>query len=162
NTHMRIKLLIIVLVVITLPILALECLPFYNLYFVSDNYLMNSSYAAVDPEVMSVSAIYRNQWADLPERSTTQTLSAQATVIDRLAFGLYVFKDENGLTSLQGINLSAAYHIPINSRRDLRWNEKEYIFSFGLSYNNFQQSLDRDRVIVADPTDPTLDDPNYS
>ena len=159
---MRKKLLTIVLVFITLPILAQEGLPFYNHYLVSDNYLINPSYAGVDPEVLSVSATYRNKWADLPESPNTQTISAHATVIDRLAFGLYVFKDENGLSSLKGINLSAAYHIPINSRRDLRWNEKEDIFSFGLSYNNFQQSLDRDRVIVADPTDPTLDDPNYS
>lgn len=147
---------------IALPLLAQEGLPFYNHYLVSDNYLINPSYAGVDPEVLSVTGTYRNQWADLPESPNTQTISAHATVVDRLAFGLYVFNDKNGLSSLKGVNLTAAYHIPINSNRDLRWGESEDIFSFGLSYNNFQQSLDVNKVIVSDPSDPTLDDPNYT
>ena len=142
--------------------LAQEGLPFYKHYLVSDRYLINPSYAGANPEVLSVSGTYRNQWADLPESPNTQTLSLHSTVVDRLAFGLYVFNDENGLSSLRGVNLAAAYHIPINSDRDYRFNEEEDLFSFGVSYSHMQQRLDLDRVIVNDPTDPLLNDPNFN
>lgn len=139
-----------------------EGMPFYNHYLVSDPYLLNPSYAGVDPEILSVTGTYRNQWGDLPESPSTQTLSVHSTVVDRLAFGLYLFRDRNGLSSMKGFNASAAYHIPINSDRDYRDDEQEDIFSFGLSYNMFQQSLDVDKIIVVDPNDPLLEDPNYN
>ena len=139
-----------------------EGLPFYKHYLVSDRYLINPSYAGANPEILSVTGTYRNQWADLPESPNTQTLSVHSTVVDRLAFGFYVFNDRNGLSSLRGVNVSAAYHIPINSDRDYRDEETEDLFSFGLSYNFFQQRLDLDQVIVNDPTDPVLNDPNYN
>lgn len=147
---------------LSLPVLAQEGLPFYNHYLVGNKYLINPSYAGANPEVLSVDGSYRNQWADLPESPSTQTLSAHATVVDRLAFGLYAFNDRNGLSSLRGINVSAAYHIPINTNRDYRFDEEEDIFSFGLSYNNFQQALDKDKVIANDPNDPLLEDPTYN
>ncbi|MGB6084715.1 PorP/SprF family type IX secretion system membrane protein [Moheibacter sp.] len=151
-----------IFVIISFQAMGQEGLPFYKHYLVSDKYLINPSYAGANPEVLSVAGTYRNQWADLPESPNTQTLSVHSTVVDRLAFGLYVFNDQNGLSSLRGVNLSAAYHIPINSQRDYRDNETEDLFSFGLSYNFFQQRLDLDKVIVNDPSDPVLNDPNYN
>lgn len=150
------------MIILSFQAMGQEGLPFYKHYLVSDRYLINPSYAGANPEILSVTGSYRNQWADLPESPNTQTVSAHATVVDRLAFGFYVFNDRNGLSSLRGVNLSAAYHIPINSDRDYRDNETEDLFSFGLSYNFFQQRLDIDRVVVTDPTDPVLDDPNYN
>lgn len=143
-------------------LLAQEGLPFYNHYLVSDKYLINPSYAGANPEVLSVTGSYRNQWADLPESPNTQTLSAHATVVNRLAFGLYFFNDRNGLTSLRGLNLSAAYHIPINSRRDMYEDEEEDKFSFGLSYNMLQQVLDLDKINATHPNDPALREDTYN
>lgn len=142
-------------------LLAQEGLPFYSHYLVSDKYLINPSYAGANPEVFSVTGSYRNQW-NLPESPNTQTLSAHATVVDRLAFGLYAFNDQNGFTSLRGINLSAAYHIPVNSRRDMYDDEEEDKFSFGLSYNTFQQVLDLDKIVVDDPGDQALREDTYN
>ena len=159
---MRKILITAVMIILSFQAMGQEGLPFYKHYLVSDRYLINPSYAGANPEILSVTGSYRNQWADLPESPNTQTVSAHATVVDRLAFGFYVFNDRNGLSSLRGVNLSAAYHIPINSDRDYRDNETEDLFSFGLSYNFFQQRLDIDRVVVTDPTDPVLDDPNYN
>ncbi len=150
------------MIILSFQAMGQEGLPFYKHYLVSDRYLINPSYAGANPEILSVTGSYRNQWADLPESPNTQTLSVHSTVVDRLAFGFYVFNDRNGLSSLRGLNLSAAYHIPINSDRDYRDMETEDLFSFGLSYNFFQQRLDLDQVIVTDPTDPVLDDPNYN
>jgi len=159
---MRKILITAVMIILSFQAMGQEGLPFYKHYLVSDRYLINPSYAGANPEILSVTGSYRNQWADLPESPNTQTVSVHATVVDRLAFGLYVFNDRNGLSSLRGLNLSAAYHIPINSDRDYRDMETEDLFSFGLSYNFFQQRLDLDQVVVTDPTDPVLDDPNYN
>ncbi|SMC79768.1 PorP/SprF family type IX secretion system membrane protein [Moheibacter sediminis] len=158
----KILLIAIIGIVGSSNLVAQEGLPFYNHYLVSDRYLINPSYAGANPEVLSVTGSYRNQWADLPESPNTQTVSVHATVVDRLAFGLYVFNDENGLTSLRGINLSAAYHIPISSRRDMYEDEEEDKFSFGLSYNTFQQVLDLDRINVNQPNDPLLREDTYN
>lgn len=143
-------------------LLAQEGLPFYNHYLVSDKYLINPSYAGANPEILSVTGSYRNQWAELPGSPNVQTLSAHATVVDRLAFGLYAFNDRNGNSSLRGINLSAAYHIPIDSRRDMYDDEEEDKFSFGLSYNTFQQVIDIDRLNVTHPQDQLLTEDTYS
>ncbi|MBA5630554.1 PorP/SprF family type IX secretion system membrane protein [Moheibacter lacus] len=159
---MRKVLITAVLIILSFQAMGQEGLPFYKHYLVSDRYLINPSYAGANPEILSVTGSYRNQWADLPESPNTQTLSVHTTVVDRLAFGFYVFNDRNGLSSLRGANLSAAYHIPINSDREYRYGETEDLFSFGLSYNFFQQRLDLDQIVVADPSDPVLDDPNYN
>ena len=159
---MRKILLTTIMAFCCLQIWAQEGLPFYKHYLVSDNYLINPSYAGVNPEILSVTGSHRNQWSDLPESPSTQTLSAHATVVDRLAFGLYLFNDRNGLSSLRGVNVSAAYHIPINSNRDYRYDEPEDIFSFGLSYNYFQQHLDLDKIQATDPNDPLLKEDSYN
>src|SRR5690606_3527031 len=65
-------------------------------------------------------------------------------------------------TSMRGINLSAAYHIPIDSRRDMYDDEMEDKFSFGLSYNTFQQVLDIDRLNVEHPQDHLLQEDTYN
>lgn len=159
---MRKILLIAIIGIISITNLsAQEGLPFYSHYLVSDKYLINPSYAGANPEILSVSGSYRNQW-DLPDSPNTQTVSAHATVVDRLAFGFYGFLDQNGPTSMRGINLSAAYHIPVNSRRDVYDDEEEDKFSFGLSYNTFQQVLDLDRINVPDPNDPALRENTYN
>lgn len=155
---MRKKIITTLLLGLGLYLSAQEGLPFYKHYLVGDSYLINPSYAGANPEDLNITATYANQWADLPDSPSTQTLSAHATVANRLAFGLYVFNDRNGLTSMRGVNLTAAYHIPIKSR-DLDWKEEEDVFSFGLSYNGFQQKLDIDRVIANNPNDPTLAEP---
>lgn len=154
--------LFIILVFTSIQLFSQEGMPFYNHYLVSDPYLINPSYAGQNPEIMSVTATHRNQWSNLPESPSTQTISVHSTVVDRLAFGAYFFKDTNGLSSMSGINLSAAYHIPINPRRDYRDDEPEDLFSFGLSYNFFNQKLDKDKIVGVDPTDQVLKDPNYN
>lgn len=159
---MRKNLFAAVLIFVSVQLFSQEGMPFYNHYLVSDPFLINPSYTGIDPEIMSVTATHRNQWSNLPESPSTQTLGIHATVVDRLAFGVYLFNDRNGLSSTRGINTSAAYHIPINSGRDYRDDEEEDMFSFGLAYNFFQQRLDKDRVIVNDPDDPLLNDPNYN
>src|SRR5690606_595021 len=144
---MRKNLLIAIIGILgSVTLMAQEGLPFYSHYLVSDKYLINPSYAGANPEILSVTGSYRNQWNDLPESPNTQTLSAHATVVDRLAFGFYVFNDRNGLSSLRGANITAAYHIPINSRRDYAFDEEEDKFSFGLSYNFFQQDRKSTRL----------------
>lgn len=156
------KNLLWIFLVVLLPLKSLfsqEGLPFYNHYLISDKYLINPSYAGVNPEVFTVRGTYRNQWDNLEDSPNTQTLSGHATVVDRLAVGAYVFNDQNGLTSLRGANLSAAYHIPLGDRYDSSGEPNR--FSFGLSYNFFQQTFDLNRIRVVDPNDPLLQEDTY-
>lgn len=142
-----------------ITVAAQEGLPFYQQYLVSDRYLINPSYAGNNPDVLTFRATHHSQWSGLEDAPSTQTLSAHAVVWDRLALGTYFFNDRNGASSLQGINVTGAYHIPIGNES---WdNEEENKFSFGLSFQGLNQSFDRTKWNAANPEDPLLDEDSY-
>lgn len=145
---------------ICLPVTAQEGLPFYDHYLLSDNYLINPSYAGANPDVLRVRATHYSQWAGLEDAPSLQTLSAHTRIVNRLSGGLYVFNDRNGATSLRGFNLSAAYHIPIGDSYGY-YGEEDNKFSFGLSYNGFSQVFDRTKWNIQHPDDPLLDVDSY-
>lgn len=138
---------------------AQQGLPFYNHYLVSDRMLINPSYAGQDPNVISITGTHRNQWDDLPESPSTQTVSAHGIVADRLALGLQFFNDRNGAVNMTGFGLNAAYHIPIDDRYD---DEDPNVFSFGVGASNVSQRFDFSKIIVEDPSDPALQQDKYS
>lgn len=142
-------------------IVAQEGLPFYEHYLVADKYLINPSYAGADPEIMRVKGTYYSQWSGIEDAPSTQTLGAHATIINRLAGGFYVFNDRNGATSMRGINLTAAYHIPIGDQFSYTDNDEENKFSFGLSYTGISQIFDRTKWNAQNPNDPLLEDDTY-
>lgn len=139
---------------------AQQSLPYYNHYLVTDKMLINPSYAGQNPEYISINASNRNQWDDLPNSPRTQTISAHATVIDRLAIGTYFFNDRNGATKMSGFNMTAAYHIPVQDSRG--HNELQDVVSFGLGASYFNQSFDLSDVVVNDPNDPLLNNDRYN
>lgn len=140
---------------------AQQGLPFHGHYLVSDKMLINPSYAGQNPEVISVSGTHRNQWDDLPESPSTQTVSAHASIIDRLAVGMYFFNDRNGFVKQTGFNLTAAYHIPLDDRR-YDMDDEESLFSFGVGVSNVSQKFDFSKIHVEDPSDPALNQDNYN
>lgn len=141
---------------------AQEGLPFYEHYLVTDNYLINPSFAGSNPEVLTIRGSYSSQWSGVEDAPSTQTISAHATLVNRLAGGLYVFHDRNGASSLTGFNLSAAYHIPIGDGYSGKiYDKRENLFSFGVSYNGFNQSLDRSKLNPDTWDDPLLNETSY-
>ncbi|WP_068595123.1 PorP/SprF family type IX secretion system membrane protein [Vaginella massiliensis] len=140
--------------------IAQQTMPYYNHYLVSDKMLINPSHAGQNPEYISINASNRNQWDDLPNSPKTQTLSAHATVIDRLAVGTYFFNDRNGASKMSGFNLTAAYHIPIQDGRG--YDQEQDVVSFGVGTSRFSQSFDLSDIIVNDPNDPLLNEDRFN
>ena len=140
---------------------AQEGLPFYEHYLVADNYLINPSFAGSNSEVLRIRGTHYSQWAGLEDAPSTQTLSAHSRITNRLAGGIYVFNDRNGATSMRGVNLTAAYHIPIGDNFSYYEGEEENQFSFGLSYSGFSQVVDRDKWFAEHPEDPYLQETSY-
>lgn len=140
---------------------AQEGLPFYEHYLVADNYLINPSFAGSNAEILKVRGTHYSQWAGLEDAPSTQTLSAHGRVTNRLAAGFHAFNDRNGATSMRGLNLSAAYHIPIGDGFSYYEDEEENQFSFGLSYNGISQVFDRSKWNAQHPEDPYLQDTSY-
>ena len=139
---------------------AQQGLPFYNHYLVSDKMLINPSYAGQNPEVISISGTHRNQWDDLPDSPSTQTVSAHGIIIDRLAIGASFFNDRNGAVKMTGFGLTAAYHIPLEDRE--YDSEEASVFSFGVGASNVSQRFDLSKVIAEDGSDPALNEDKYS
>ena len=139
---------------------AQQGLPFYNHYLVSDKMLINPSYAGQNPEVISISGTHRNQWDDLPDSPSTQTVSAHGIIVDRLAIGASFFNDRNGAVKMTGFGLTAAYHIPLEDRE--YDSEEASVFSFGVGASNVSQRFDLSKVIAEDGSDPALNEDKYS
>ena len=139
---------------------AQQGLPFYNHYLVSDKMLINPSYAGQDPNIISISGTHRNQWDDLPESPSTQTVSAHGIVYDRLAIGAQFFNDRNGAVKMTGFGINAAYHIPLEDR-GYDFDEPS-VFSFGAGASNVSQRFDFSKVVAEDPNDPALQEDKYS
>ncbi|MFV0530154.1 MAG: PorP/SprF family type IX secretion system membrane protein [Flavobacteriales bacterium] len=121
-------------------------------YLVTDYYLINPAYAGFEEE-WKISGTYKQQYSRLEGAPTTQTLSTHGYLGRRTGIGAYFFNDKNGATSKQGLNLSFAYHIPI----DEDW--EGYLpnqFSFGISFNGYIYKVDYDQLNPAEPNDPLL------
>ncbi|MFV0156026.1 PorP/SprF family type IX secretion system membrane protein [Empedobacter falsenii] len=139
---------------------AQQGLPFYNHYLVSDKMLINPSYAGQDPNVISITGTHRNQWDDLPESPSTQTVSAHGIIVDRLAVGMQFFNDRNGAVKMTGFGINAAYHIPIDDRG--YDGDEINVFSFGVGASNVSQRFDYSKLIWEDDNDPALQEDKYS
>jgi hypothetical protein len=118
---------------------AQQGLPFYNHYLVSDKMLINPSYAGQDPNVISITGTHRNQWDDLPESPSTQTVSAHGIIVDRLAVGMQFFNDRNGAVKMTGFGINAAYHIPIDD--EVMMETKSMFFRLELELLMFRNVL---------------------
>ena len=156
------KITLIILAIFSLSkVEAQQGLPFYNHYLVSDRILINPSYAGQDPNVISVTGTHRNQWDDLPDSPSTQTVSAHGIVYDRLAIGAQFFNDRNGVIKMTGFGINAAYHIPLEDRT--YDSEEASVFSFGAGASNVSQRFDYSIINPGESGDPVLNgDDKYS
>jgi len=140
------------LIIASNRISAQQSIPFDQQYLLSDKVLINPSYTGSTDDIV-LKATYHKQWSDFDESPNTQTISTHFNLIDRLGVGAYFFRDENGPISMNGINLSAAYHIPF-SDEDIDRTQNQ--FSFGASLSFFGQSFDYAKISPEMPNDPLL------
>jgi len=133
-------------------LLAQSSIPFDQQYLISDDkVLLNPSYTGSTDDIV-IKGTYHKQWDKLEKSPSTQTLSGHFNLVDRLGVGAYFFRDENGPITLTGINVSAAYHIPLGDDED----RTEHQFSFGASVSYMSQGYDWSKVNPADNPDPLI------
>ena len=120
-------LIIIILAGFGKPIFAQQNAMFSQYMF--NSLAINPAYAG-SRNVVSATALYRNQWVGIEGAPKTGTFSIDAPISgDRLGMGLQVISDKIGIATTSGLVLSTAYRIPMN----------EGSLSFGLqgSMNNY-------------------------
>ena len=75
---------------------------------------LNPAYAG-SHDALSLTALYRNQWVDIPGAPTTMTFSAHTPFISqRVGIGLQVVNDKIGINNQTNIMGSYSYWIPVS------------------------------------------------
>lgn len=111
---------------------------------------LNPAYAG-SRNVISATALYRNQWSGIKGAPETTTFTIDAPINDKkIGLGLQVFNDKLGITNTTGIVASGAYRIRMNKGT----------LSFGLqgSLSNFRANYQNVELDQAGNTDVAFQD----
>ena len=116
-----------------------------NFDYLSDNvYLVHPSAAGIG-NCGKLRFTYGQQWFDVKDAPSLQTLSFNNRFTDRAAIGAILFNDSNGYYAKRGIIGSYAYHL--NFGRDDALDQ----LSLGLSFMFLQNSIDQSDFNSNDP-----------
>jgi len=124
---------------------AQEVIPTYSDYLTDNLYLLHPSMAGA-ANFNKIRLTARQQWFDVKEAPSLQTLSVNGRYGEKIGIGGILFNDNNGNYSKQGIYATMAYHLML-SRSELDLNQ----FSFGISLGVIQHSLDQSGFTDFDP-----------
>jgi type IX secretion system PorP/SprF family membrane protein len=114
--------------------------------YMFNNYLLNPAEAGAT-EYIPVSLSVRQQWAGLDGAPETQFFSMHSKLGEKMGVGGYVYRDETGPISEQGLQLSYAYHLSINDKSKI---------SFSLAGLLFFHSINRASLKPEETGDETL------
>jgi type IX secretion system PorP/SprF family membrane protein len=96
----------------------------YNTMFAFNKLPINPGYTG-GKDMISIRAVYRDQWAQLPGNPQTVNVNIHSPLkMERIALGLSIINDRLGATNMTHINASFAYRIPFKNDTKL---------SFGIS-----------------------------
>ena len=124
---------------------AQEVVPTYADYLTDNLYLLHPSMAGAS-NYNKIRLTARQQWFDVNDAPSLQTLSIHGRVGEKIGLGAIVFNDKNGNYSKQGAYATFAYHL-LFSRSELDLNQ----FSFGINAGVIQHSLDQSGFTGFDP-----------
>jgi len=124
---------------------AQEVIPTYSDYLTDNLYLLHPSMAGAS-NMNKIRLTARQQWFDVDNAPSLQTLSIHARMWEKIGLGAIVFNDQNGNYSRRGIYGTFAYHL-LFSRSELDLNQ----LSFGISGGIIQHSLDQSNFTTFDP-----------
>ncbi len=119
--------------------------PIQNQYIADNPYLISSAYAGIG-DCWQVRASGFEQWVNVPNAPSTQSLSIDGRISDRSGIGGILFNDKNGLTSQKGIQASFAHHLTLSG--------EEHYLSFGLSYRFTQFFINASTFSNGNPDNP--------
>ncbi|MCM4158381.1 type IX secretion system membrane protein PorP/SprF [Antarcticibacterium flavum] len=137
--------LMLVLLLAPVKIKAQEVIPTYSDYLTDNLYLLHPSMAGAS-NFNKIRLTARQQWFDVKNAPSLQTLSIHGRMGERVGVGGIAFNDQNGNYSRRGVYATFAYHL-LFSRSELDLNQ----LSFGISGGIIQHSLDQSNFTVFDP-----------
>ncbi|MGY5849035.1 PorP/SprF family type IX secretion system membrane protein [Salegentibacter sp. F14] len=124
---------------------AQEVIPTYSDYLTDNLYLLHPSMAgAANSNQIRLTA--RQQWFDVDNAPSLQTLAVNARTGERVGLGGILFNDQNGNFSKIGAYFTFAYHLRF-SRSEFDLNQ----LSFGLNAGVIQHRLDQSSFTEFDP-----------
>lgn len=144
-------------------------LPLYSQYMMN-RFLINPAVAGSEGYT-AFNLTAREQWIGLKYSPKTHAVSAQTRILrksfisrgasvkrkgssssrsGKVGLGAYIFNDQSGLVNRTGLQLTYAYHISFRRGQ----------LSFGLSGSFYQFRLDKDKIILYDPSDDLINNFN--
>jgi type IX secretion system PorP/SprF family membrane protein len=107
----KLTLLVLLLVVLSAEVASAQQDPQYTQYMYNMN-VVNPAYAG-SKEGLSITALYRNQWAGFDDAPVTFTFSAHSPISDKIGLGLSAIKDELGPVSETNVFADFSYTIDV-------------------------------------------------
>lgn len=116
--------------------------------YMFNNLLVNPAYAGYKEDI-NISLLNRNQWVGIKGAPNTQSIIADGAFSsnNNVGLGLAIFNDRVGIQGQTAVMANYAYRLPVGEGSRL---------SFGLGIGAIQFSLNSDKAIVDDPTDPNF------
>lgn len=115
--------------------------------YLQHNSMLNPAAAGLSDK-NKVGVSYRNQWSSFPGNPKTFMLYTDVNLPKlKAGIGAYLYKDETGATSRNGIQLAYSYHI-------ISKNEK-HKFGIGLELRGLQFAIDKNKI-KAGNSDPAI------
>ncbi|WP_343533062.1 type IX secretion system membrane protein PorP/SprF [Pedobacter sp.] len=116
--------------------------------YMFNNLLINPAYAGYK-EDLNINLLSRNQWVGLKGAPTTQSLIVDGAFFNNnnVGLGLSILNDRVGIQGQTAIMANYAYRLPVGEQGRL---------SFGVGVGAVQFSLNSDKAIIGDQTDPSF------
>ncbi len=142
------KRILLQLLMIVFPLLALAQHEVTYSQYMFNNLLVNPAYAGYKEDI-NVSLLGRNQWVGIKGAPTTQSLIVDGAFFSNknVGLGLSVFNDRVGIQGQTAMMANYAYRLPVGNEARL---------SFGIGVGAIQFSLNSDKAIIGDQTDPNF------
>src|ERR1035437_9047098 len=111
----------------------------FSMYFFNPLYF-NPGYAGTR-EVFSGTLVDRNQWIGMSGAPTTQSLTMHSALRNvRLGLGLQVYNDQAGPMRNTGINLTYAYHLPVNEKTKISFGITGMLNNISIGWSSINRS----------------------
>lgn len=135
---------IVAVLMIALTSYAQQNSPFSQYIF--SHMLINPAYVGTK-QLVTINATYAKQWAGFNGSPSTQTLSAEGGLNERMGLGVHFLNDKIGAQYQQGLFGSYSYIIKFNDQWKL---------SLGLALGLSNFTLDGTKLITDNPDDPAI------
>jgi len=113
--------------------------------------VLNPAYAG-SREVLSATALYRNQWVSIPGAPKTITFSMHAPVRnEKIGLGVIFSSDKIGITSTNNVGLNYAYRIKFKNKGTLSMGLQASVLQYRADFASISHSFS-----------PTVYDPTFS